>query len=136
LTGSAWRTAWAVAALILAVLAAVAALLPPRGTPGVEVADLGETLALILHFVGYAALALAAVMAQAAPRPVITLVVLVAYATALEGIQGLLGQRSLQGQDVLANLAGIGVGLLAGRIWQRASVRQARIHRSGGPDRS
>lgn len=136
MTGPAWRTAWAVAALILAVLAAVAALLPPRGTPGVEVADLGETLALILHLVGYAALALAAVMAQTSPRPVITLVVLLAYATALEGVQGLLGQRSLQGQDILANLIGIAVGVLVGRTWQRASVRQGRIHRSAGPDRS
>jgi VanZ family protein len=135
LTGPAWRTAWAVAALILAVLAAVAALLPPRGTPGVDVADLGETLALVLHLIGYAALALAAVMAQTTPRPVITLVVLLAYATALEGVQGLLGQRSLQAQDILANLIGIGLGVLAGRIWQRAAARRGRLHRAAGPDR-
>jgi VanZ family protein len=135
LTGPAWRTAWAVAALILAVLAAVAALLPPRGTPGVDVADLGETLALFLHLIGYAALALAAVMAQTTPRPVITLVVLLAYATALEGVQGLLGQRSLQAQDILANLIGIGLGVLAGRIWQRAAARRGRLHRAAGPDR-
>ena len=136
MTGPAWRTAWAVAALILAVLAAVAALLPPRGTPGVEVADLGETLALVLHLVGYAALAFAAVMAQTSPRPIITLVALLAYATALEGVQGLLGQRSLQAQDVLANLAGIGLGVLAGCIWQRAAARQGRLHRPAGPART
>ena len=54
------RRGWAWAAIVLAFLAAVAALLPPRGTPGIEVADLGEVRALLLHFAGYAALALCA----------------------------------------------------------------------------
>jgi VanZ family protein len=103
-----------VLAASLLVLAAVAALLPPRGTPGVEVADLGEVLALLLHFVGYAALALSATVAQRRPRPVLTAAALAAYATGLEVLQGLLGERSFQVQDVVANVAGVIGGVLLG----------------------
>jgi VanZ family protein len=108
------RAAWTVLAASLLVLAAVAALLPPRGTPGVEVADLGEALALLLHLVGYAALALSATVAQQRPRLVTTAVGLAAYATGLEVLQGLLGERSFQVQDVVANVAGVIGGVLLG----------------------
>lgn len=113
------RPAWAVAAIVLAVLAAVAALLPPRGTPGVEVADLGESLALVLHFFGYAVLALSALLALGRPRPVLTVLGLVAYASALEVLQGLVGQRSLQAQDLLANAVGVVVGVTVGWLLAR-----------------
>ena len=108
-------------AIILAVLAAVAAVLPPRGTPGVEVADLGETQALLLHFAGYAALALSALLAQRRPRPVVTALGLVAYASVLEAVQGLVGQRSLQTQDLVANAAGVVVGVVVAWLLTRSS---------------
>lgn len=113
------RRAWAGAAIVLALLAAVAALLPPRGTPGIEVADLGEVRALLLHFAGYAALAVCAVLAQARPRVVLTALGLVAYATVLELLQGVLSERSLQLQDLLANATGVVVGLLLGCLIAR-----------------
>ena len=56
------RRDWAVAALVLVILAAVAALLPPRGTPGLQIADLGESWALLLHGLGYAFLAFCAML--------------------------------------------------------------------------
>ena len=107
------------AAIVLAVLAAVAALLPPRGTPGVEVADLGEVLALALHFAGYAALALCAILAQSRPRAVLTAMGLIAYASALEVLQAVATERSFQAQDLVANAAGIVVGLLLGCLLAR-----------------
>jgi len=119
LAAGAGRRAWAGAAIVLALLAAVAALLPPRGTPGVEVADLGEVRALILHFAGYAALALCAILAQARPRAVLTAVGLMAYATALEVLQGVLSERSFQAQDLVANAAGVIVGVAVGSLIER-----------------
>jgi VanZ family protein len=119
LAAGAGRRAWAGATIVLALLAAVAALLPPRGTPGVEVADLGEVRALILHFAGYAALALCAILAQARPRAVLTAMGLIAYATALEVLQGVLSERSFQAQDLVANAAGVIVGLLLGCLIER-----------------
>lgn len=113
------RRAWTWAAIILAALAAVAALLPPRGTPGVEVADLGETRALLLHFAGYAALAVCATLAQASPRVVLTALGLVAYATVLELLQRVVSERSLELQDLLANATGVVVGLLLGCLVAR-----------------
>lgn len=110
------RRGWTGAAIVLALLAAVAALLPPRGTPGMEVADLGEVRALLLHFAGYAVLALCAIRAQARPRAVLTGLGVVAYASALEVLQGVLGERSVQAQDLAANALGVVVGVLLGRL--------------------
>lgn len=107
------------AAIVLAVLAAVAALLPPRGTPGVEVADLGEVLALALHFAGYAVLALCTVLAQVRSRVLLTALGLLAYASALEVLQAVATERSFQAQDLVANAAGIVVGLLLGCLLAR-----------------
>lgn len=114
MAGSRGRRAWTAVAVVLALAAAVAALLPPRGTPGIEVADLGDALALVLHFAGYAALALSATLAQARPRLLVTGVGLVGYATLLEAVQGLVGQRSFQAQDLVANAAGVAAGVLLG----------------------
>lgn len=119
MAAGAGRRGWAGAAIVLALLAAVAALLPPRGTPGVEVADLGETLAVLLHFAGYAALALCAILAQARSRAVLTAVALTAYATALEILQGVVSERSFQAQDLVANALGVVVGVLLGRLVAR-----------------
>ena len=116
---------WAGATIALALLAAVAALLPPRGTPGIEVADLGEVRALLLHFAGYATLALCAILAQARPRAVLTGLGLTAYATALEALQDVMSERSFQGQDVAANALGVLAGVLLGC----AVARRARASR-------
>lgn len=115
------RRGWAWAAIVLAFLAAVAALLPPRGTPGIEVADLGEVRALLLHFAGYAALALCAALAQGRPRAVLTGLGLTAYASALEVLQGVVSERSFQPQDLVANVMGVVVGILVGCLIARRS---------------
>lgn len=106
------RGAWLVVAIVLAVLAAVAALIPPRGTPGIEVADLGETLATVLHGVGYAVLAATAMLAQRQPRPIPTALLVIAYGVLLEIVQGALGQRSAQWVDLAANSAGVVLGIV------------------------
>ena len=119
MAAGAGRRGWTAASLVLAVLAAVAALLPPRGTPGIEVADLGEIRALLLHFAGYAALALCATLAQARPHAVVTALGLMAYATALEFLQGVVGERSFQAQDLVANALGVVLGVLLGCLVAR-----------------
>ena len=119
MAAGAGRRGWAGAALVLALLAAVAALLPPRGTPGIEVADLGEVRALLLHFAGYAALALCAILAQARPRAVLTAAGLIAYASALEFLQGVVSERSFQAQDLAANALGVVLGVLLGCLLAR-----------------
>ncbi len=88
-------------------------------------ADLGETLALILHLVGYAVLALSATLAQASPRAVLTALGLTAYATVLEILQGVVSERSFQPQDLLANASGVVVGVLLGSLVDRG-IRAAR----------
>ena len=113
------RRRWAGAAIVLALAAAAAALLPPRGTPGIEVADLGEVRALLLHFAGYAALALCAIRAQARPRAALTGLGLVVYASVLEVLQGIVSERSFQAQDLVANALGVGVGVLLGCLLAR-----------------
>jgi len=106
------RTVWIIASMVLAVLAAAAALLPPRGTPGVEIADLGETLAMVLHGIGYAVLAFAVMLAQRNPRLVPTAVGLILYGAFLEMTQWVIGLRSAQLGDVLANSGGVVVGVI------------------------
>ena len=119
MAAGAGRRGWAGAAIVLALLAAVAALLPPRGTPGIEVADLGEVRALLLHFAGYAALALCAILAQDRPRAALTAVGLTAYASALEVLQGVVSERSFQVQDLMANALGVVLGVLLGCLIAR-----------------
>jgi len=105
------RVVWIVAAMVLAVLAAAAALLPPRGTPGLEIADLGDTLAMVLHGVGYALLAFCVMLAQRSPRLAPTALGLVAYGFFLEMTQGVLGLRSVELGDMIANAGGVLVGV-------------------------
>ena len=108
------RWTWGVATGALAIIAAVVSLLPPRGTPGPDVASLGETRALALHFVGYAVLACCAILAQERHRPVLTGVAVVGYATVLEALQGAMGMRSFQVTDLVANSGGAVLGVLVG----------------------
>lgn len=111
---------WFVAAAVLSVVIAVASLLPPRGTPGVEIADLGELRAWIGHAIGYLLLTATALLAQRVPRPWLTLGIASLYGVLLEIAQGVLGQRSAQLSDVVANVAGALLGLaLAHQLLRR-----------------
>lgn len=102
--------------MILAILIGVVSLLPPRGTPGVEIADLGEVLATAGHAVAYAVLAGLAIGAQANPRIGMTLAIVIGYGIVIEALQGTFGLRSFQVSDILANalgaLAGVGAAML------------------------
>ena len=115
------RRDWAVAALVLVILAAVAALLPPRGTPGLQIADLGESWALLLHGLGYAFLAFCAMLGQRYPRGGRTAMALIIYGVVLELLQGLGGVRSPQIVHALANAAGVGAG-----VWVAVLVVRSR----------
>lgn len=109
---------WLAASILLAVVVAVASLLPPRGTPVAEIADLGELRAWIGHAIGYLLLTASAVLAQRVPRPWLTVFLTSAYGVVLEFVQGALGQRSAQITDVAANVVGalLGLGIA---IWIR-----------------
>ena len=115
--------AWRIAAFVVAAAIGVISLLPPRGTPGVEIADLGEIRAFLGHALAYAVLALCALLAQRVPRPGVTLAVVVAYGAGLEVVQGALGLRSMQWGDVLANALGAALGIGAGLLARRLSRR-------------
>ena len=115
------RTVWTAFAVVLALVIGVVSMLPPRGTPGPQIADLGETRALLLHALGYLLLALAAMLAQRAPRPVVTAIAIIGYGVVLELFQGLVGVRSAQVTDALANAAGAIVGVtVAALVLRRA----------------
>lgn len=105
------RLAWRIAAVFLAGLAAFVALLPRSGTPGVEIEDLGDNLTLVLHGLGFALLAFVVMVAQRTPRPVVTSVGLILYGGFLEMTQGLVGYRSAQLGDMLANASGVLIGV-------------------------
>ncbi len=105
------RPAWRIAAFVAAAAIGVVSLLPPRGTPGVEIADLGEFRAFVGHALAYAVLAACAVLAQRLPRPAVTFAAVVAYGAALEVVQGAMGLRSMQWGDVLANALGAALGI-------------------------
>lgn len=113
--------AWKVGAGIVAVLVGVVSLLPPRGTPVGDIADLGEVRATIGHVLSYALLSAVFVMAVRASAPlssvaraaVLVILILTGYGALLEVLQGVAGLRSFQFQDVLANAVGaiVGAGL-------------------------
>lgn len=115
------RNVWSPIAVIFALIILGVSLLPPRGTPGVEVADLGETWALILHGLGYALLTMSALFAQKMPRIVPTAILAIAYGILLEFVQGMLGLRSAQLSDVLANTGGVLLGVAISFIVPRRS---------------
>ena len=105
------RNVWSPIAAIFALIILGVSLLPPRGTPGVEIADLGETWALALHGLGYALLTMSALFAQRVPRVVVTAILVIGYGILLEFVQGMLGLRSAQISDVLANTGGVLLGV-------------------------
>lgn len=113
---------WALATATFALIIGVVSLLPPRGTPGVEIADLGEVLATVGHALAYAALAGLACLAPRRPRFGLTLAVVVAYGALLEVAQGALGLRSFQVSDIAANALGAVVGVLVARAWRGAAA--------------
>lgn len=88
----------------------VVSLLPPRGTPGPQIADLGEVVATIGHVTGYLLLAGLLVIATRAQRPWTTWLGVVAYGALIECVQGIVGLRSFQWTDILANAVGAAVG--------------------------
>lgn len=96
-------------------------MLPPRGTPGVEIADLGEVLATIGHALAYAALTALAVASQRAPRVWLTLAVVVGYGILLEVLQGIVGLRSFQVSDIAANSLGAVIGMTAAMLIRRSA---------------
>lgn len=101
---------WGIGAAVLASIIGVVSLLPPRGTPGVEIADLGEVLATIGHALGYALLGALAVGAQTRPRLGTTLAIVIGYGIVLEILQGVMGLRSFQVGDIAANALGAVTG--------------------------
>lgn len=103
--------AWGIGGVILAVVIGIVSLLPPRGTPGVEIADLGEILATLGHAAAYAVLGAVAIMAQKQRRPGLTVVALIGYGVLLEVLQGAVGLRSFQASDIAANALGALVGV-------------------------
>jgi VanZ family protein len=106
-----------VAAALFTVVIGIVSTLPPRGTPGVEIADLGEVVATIGHAVAYALLGLAFGMAVSAARltrsrMIAIVIILGGYGALLEVLQDALGSRTFQASDVLANAIGAILGVL------------------------
>jgi VanZ family protein len=112
---------WLAVAIVLSILIGFVSLLPARGTPGGDIADLGEGLATLGHTAGYAVTAAAFAMSMRVmrvPRLAAIAVILTAYGIALEVAQGLLGSRSFQWSDVIANALGAVIGVSVAR-WAR-----------------
>ena len=98
-------------------------MLPPRGTPGMEIADLGELRATIGHGLAYALLAALAVLGQRQPRIAATLAGVIGYGVILEVLQGAFALRSFQWTDIAANALGAVVGVLSVILVRRAFIR-------------
>ncbi len=108
------RILWGMSAAVVAVLS----LLPPDDLPS----DLGLSDKL-LHVLGYAVLGALGVLSGA--RWPWALLAVVGYGLALEGAQGLLGYRSFEWADLVADAAGAVVGVLvASRVMRE--VQQSR----------
>jgi Predicted integral membrane protein len=121
--------AWWVSAITVGVLITVVSLLPPRGTPGPQIADLGEVVATIGHIVGYLLLGGLIVLAQRHPQPWLVWIVVSGYGALIEIAQGLFALRSFQWSDIAANslgaAVGVGIAVLARRRWAAADSRLA-----------
>ena len=98
-------------------------MLPPRGTPGMEIADLGELRATIGHGLAYALLAALAVLGQRQPRIAATLAGVIGYGVILEVLQGVFGLRTFQWTDIAANALGALVGVLSVILVRRSVIR-------------
>jgi VanZ family protein len=126
-----WRPGgkgWALTAALLAVLTGVVSLLPPRGTPGGDIADLGETLATVGHVLAYALTgACFALSLNRRPRPswwrrgILIAVILTVYGALLELLQESWSARAFQWGDVLANAFGALIGVGAAWLVRRTS---------------
>ena len=97
----------------------VVSMLPPRGTPGPQIADLGEVIATIGHVGGYLLLGGLIILAQRYPRPMVVWAVVSVYGALIEVIQGAFGLRSFQWTDILANALGAAVGIGVAVLWRR-----------------
>lgn len=117
------RRTWGIAAILVALLIGVVSMLPPRGTPGMEIADLGELRATIGHGLAYALLAVLAVLGQRQPRIAPTLAGVIGYGVILELLQGAFGLRSFQWTDIAANALGALVGVLSVILVRRLLIR-------------
>ena len=127
--------AWGIAAIAVALLIGVVSMLPPRGTPGVEIADLGEVRATIGHALAYALLAALAALAQRQSRIAATLAGVIGYGVLLEVLQGALTLRSFQWTDIAANALGALVGVLIVGLARRRSRLDVGPPREGDPAR-
>ena len=113
---------WLALAIGLSVVIGFISLLPARGTPGGDIADLGESVATLGHVIGYAVTAAAYAMSLRdvrAARLAAIAVILTAFGIALEVAQGLLGSRSFQWSDVVANAVGAVIGVSVTRLARR-----------------
>lgn len=110
---------WWAATVTVGVVITVVSLLPPRGTPGPQIADLGEVVATIGHVGGYLLLGGFVILAQRRPRPIIVWVIVSAYGALIEVTQGAFGLRSFQWSDILANSLGAAVGIGLGVVVRR-----------------
>lgn len=117
------RRTWGIAAILVALLIGVVSMLPPRGTPGMEIADLGELRATIGHGLAYALLAALAVLGQRQPRIAATLAGVIGYGVILEVLQGVFGLRTFQWTDIAANALGALVGVLSVILVRRSLIR-------------
>lgn len=117
------RRTWGIAAILVALLIGVVSMLPPRGTPGMEIADLGELRATIGHGLAYALLAALAVLGQRQPRIAATLAGVIGYGVILEVLQGAFGLRTFQWTDIAANALGALVGVLSVILVRRSLIR-------------
>ena len=119
--------AWWVSAITVGGLITVVSLLPPRGTPGPQIADLGEVIATIGHIVGYLLLGGLIVLAQRRPQPWLVWIVVSGYGALIEIAQGVFGLRSFQWSDMVANslgaAIGIGIAVFARRRWMSPEAR-------------
>jgi VanZ family protein len=119
---------WTITAVTLTVVVGIVSMLPPRGTPGLEIADLGEVVATLGHVLAYALLGLAYAMTLRGRRSrhtrvVVIVVILAAYGAVLEALQGAVGTRSFQVSDVLANTVGAVIGVLIAAGLRRMHAR-------------
>lgn len=110
---------WWAAAILIALAITIVSLLPPRGTPGPQIADLGEVIANIGHFIGYLLLAFSIAVALSASHPWFVWLFVSGYGAVVELVQGLVGLRSFQLTDILVNALGAGVGIGIARAWHR-----------------
>lgn len=121
---------WWAGSLIVGVMITVVSLLPPRGTPGPQIADLGELVATIGHFVGYLLLAALIMLAQRMARAWLVWAAVSAYGAFIEVAQGTFGLRSFQWTDILANAVGAAVGVcgagVMSRWWMQRTSPQGR----------